>query len=147
MPIMALANPPVESAAVLLPILVVQDVVSVWSFRKSWDRTVLLVMLPGMMTGVVLGYLFAARVSERAVLAMVGGLSVLFGLQRLWHERGRAPCCPPIRRAGWACCSASARALAVRWRMPGRRRSRCGCCRAACRETRSWAPPRSALPL
>lgn len=94
MPIMALANPPVESAAVLLPILVVQDVVSVWSFRKSWDRTVLLVMLPGMMIGVVLGYLFAARVSERAVLAMVGGLSALFGLQRLWQERGQGAVLP-----------------------------------------------------
>ncbi|WP_206244763.1 sulfite exporter TauE/SafE family protein [Novosphingobium terrae] len=94
MPVMALANPPLESAAVLLPILVVQDVVSVWSFRKSWDRTVLLVMLPGMAMGVLLGYLFAARVSESAVLGTVGALSLLFGLQRLWQERGNAVVLP-----------------------------------------------------
>ncbi|QSR19339.1 sulfite exporter TauE/SafE family protein [Novosphingobium sp. KA1] len=90
MPIMVLANPPVESAAVLLPILIVQDMVSVWSFRKTWDRTVLAVMIPGMTLGVVIGYFFAARVAESAVLATVGGLSLLFGLHRLWQERGGA---------------------------------------------------------
>ena len=35
-PIMALAMPPVAAAAVLLPILVVQDVISLWSFRGQW---------------------------------------------------------------------------------------------------------------
>jgi len=88
MPVMVLANPPVESAAVLLPILIVQDVVGVWSFRHHWDAWVIRVMLPGMTIGVGLGYLFSRSVSEKAVLLAVGGVALAFGLHRLWAERG-----------------------------------------------------------
>lgn len=88
MPIMVLANPPVESAAVLLPILIVQDMVGVWSFRRHWDAWVLRVMVPGMTIGVGLGYLFSRFVSEQSVLLAVGVVALVFGLQRLWAERG-----------------------------------------------------------
>lgn len=90
MPIMALGVDPVRGAAILLPILILQDVVSVWAFRKSWDGHVLRVMLPGMAVGVGLGYLFAAQVPETTVLGALGVISMLFGLQRLWIERGGA---------------------------------------------------------
>lgn len=88
MPVMVLAIDPLRAAAILLPILIVQDAVSIWAFRRTWDRKVLIAMVPGMAIGVVIGYLFAAQVSERAVLGAVGAISVLFGLQRLWIERG-----------------------------------------------------------
>lgn len=88
MPIMALGVDPVRGAAILLPILIVQDSVSIWSFRHSWDRRVLTIMVPGMAIGVAVGYLFAAGVSERAVLGVLGAISVLFGVHRLWLERG-----------------------------------------------------------
>jgi uncharacterized membrane protein YfcA len=88
MPVMALGVDPVRGAAILLPILILQDAVSVWAYRRSWDGQVLRTMLPGMAIGIVLGYLFAARVSETAVLGVVGGISVVFGLHRLWQERG-----------------------------------------------------------
>jgi uncharacterized membrane protein YfcA len=88
MPVMALGVDPVRGAAILLPILIIQDVVSVWSFRHSWDRHVLVVMLPGMALGIAIGYFFAAKVSETAVLGVLGAISVVFGLHRLWLERG-----------------------------------------------------------
>lgn len=88
MPVLALAIDPVRAAAILLPILIVQDAVSVWTFRRTWDPHVLKVMLPGMALGVLLGYLFAARVSESVVLGAVGVISIVFGLHRLWTERG-----------------------------------------------------------
>ncbi|MBU0556592.1 MAG: sulfite exporter TauE/SafE family protein [Alphaproteobacteria bacterium] len=90
MPIMALAIDPVSAAAILLPILIVQDVVGVWAFRRTWDGEVLAVMIPGMAVGVALGYLFSAQVSANAVLGVLGAISILFGLQRLWIERGHA---------------------------------------------------------
>lgn len=88
MPIMALGVDPVRGAAILLPILILQDAVSVWAFRHSWDRHVLTVMLPGMAMGVAIGYFFAAQVPETTVLGALGLISTLFGLQRLWVERG-----------------------------------------------------------
>ncbi|WP_414901121.1 sulfite exporter TauE/SafE family protein [Sphingomonas flavalba] len=91
-PIMALAISPVAAAAILLPILIVQDIVSVWCFRAHWNRRIVLIMLPGALVGVALGWAMAALVSERAVMAAVGGVTLLFGLSRLWIERrGRIP--------------------------------------------------------
>ena len=51
-PLLALALPPVTAAAILLPVLLVQDVVSVWSFRRTWDRWIVAWMLPGAVAGV-----------------------------------------------------------------------------------------------
>lgn len=89
MPIMALGIPPLTAAAVLLPILIIQDAVSVWMFRRTWDGAVLKAMLPGMVIGVGGGYLFAARVSPDAVMGAVGLISAVFAIQRLWLERGK----------------------------------------------------------
>lgn len=88
LPLMALAAPPVAAAAILLPILIVQDVVGIWAYRRTWDRTVLAVMLPGAALGILLGYLLAARISSDGVLVAVGLLSVLFAAHRLWSARG-----------------------------------------------------------
>jgi uncharacterized membrane protein YfcA len=90
MPIMALAIDPVRAAAILLPILIIQDVVGVWAFRRTWDGEVIRVMIPGMAIGVALGYFFSAQVSTDVVLGMLGVITLAFGLQRLWVERGGA---------------------------------------------------------
>lgn len=100
LPLLALAISPVRAAAILLPILIVQDVVGVWAFRKSWDAGVLGWMLPGAAIGIALGYLFAAQVSAAAVLALVGAISVTFGAYRLWAER-RGAVAVPARAPGW----------------------------------------------
>lgn len=87
-PLLALALPPFTAAALLLPVLLVQDVVSVWSFRRSWSGWIIAWMLPGALVGVILASLFAAAVPEAAVLLALGLITALFGLYRLWLERG-----------------------------------------------------------
>ncbi len=87
LPVIAFAIDPIQAAAILLPILIVQDVVGVWAFRKSVDRYVLGWTLAGASIGILLGYLFAASVSADAVLAMVGFIAILFGAHRLRKDR------------------------------------------------------------
>lgn len=87
-PLLALALPPATAAALLLPVLLAQDVVSVWSFRKSWDRWIVGWMAPGAAAGITLGWLFAAQVDEGALLLALGAITLGFGLYRLWIERG-----------------------------------------------------------
>ena len=100
LPLIAMTISPVQAAAILLPILIVQDVVGVWAFRRTWDGYVLGWMLPGAAAGIALGYLFAASVSPQAVLALVGGVSIVFGAYRLWMDRrGTVP--PVSRSPGW----------------------------------------------
>lgn len=87
-PLLALAIAPGIAAAVLLPVLLVQDVVSVWSFRQSFSGWIIGWMLPGALVGVVLATAFAASVPEAALLTVLGLITALFGLYRLWIERG-----------------------------------------------------------
>lgn len=94
MPLLALAVPPLQAAAVLLPILIVQDVVGVWAFRREWNRKIIAVMLPGAVVGIAGGYLLAARVSPAAILGALGLISILFAAQRLWQSRGGAIAAP-----------------------------------------------------
>lgn len=88
MPMIALVVPPVQAAAIVLPLLIVQDAVGVWAFRRTWDRHIMLVMLPSAAIGILLGYLFAASLPETWILLALGLISILFGAQRLWIERG-----------------------------------------------------------
>lgn len=87
-PILALVISPVAAAAILLPILIVQDAVSVWSFRHSWDKWIVGWMLPGTLAGVALGWAFAEILPASAVMAALGLITFGFGLWRLWIERG-----------------------------------------------------------
>jgi len=87
-PTMALTISPVAAAAILLPILIVQDIVSVWNFRHSWDKWIVAWMLPGALGGVGLGWAFAEILPASAVMAALGLITLGFGLWRLWIERG-----------------------------------------------------------
>ncbi|HVR90514.1 MAG TPA: sulfite exporter TauE/SafE family protein [Novosphingobium sp.] len=87
-PLLALALPPVIAAAILLPVLLVQDVVSVWSFRRTWDKWIVAWMLPGAVVGVAVAALYAAAVDERRLLLALGAMTLAFGGYRLWLERG-----------------------------------------------------------
>ncbi len=88
LPMVALVISPIRAAAILLPILIVQDVVGVWAFRREWDRKVLAIMLPGAAIGIFAGWLLAAKVSADAVLGVLGVISILFASHRLWLARG-----------------------------------------------------------
>ena len=99
-PLVALTMPPVTAAALLLPVLIVQDVVSVWSFRRSWDGWIIAWMLPGALVGIVLAALLAASVPEAKLLLVLGLITAAFGLYRLWLERG-GRAVAPSNSPGW----------------------------------------------
>lgn len=88
MPLLALVISPVQAAAIVLPVLIVQDVVGVSAFRRNLDRDVLKLMIPWAAVGIVAGYLLAAKVSATAVLGVLGAISILFASYRLWISRG-----------------------------------------------------------
>ena len=104
MPLISLTIPPVQAAAITLPILMVQDAVSVWAYRRSWDRINLKILLPGAALGILVAFLFAARVPDAAVALALGAISVVFALRRFIGGRVTAP--PPEdfrpnRPVGW----------------------------------------------
>jgi uncharacterized protein len=87
MPLLALAISPVKAAAIVLPILIVQDWVSVWAFRRDFNGRNLLILLPGALIGVGVGWLLASRVDEAAVRLAVGLISIGFVIFMLLRDR------------------------------------------------------------
>jgi uncharacterized protein len=90
MPLLAVAVSPVKAAAIVLPILIVQDWVGVWAYRHDFDRRNLLILTPAAAVGVAFGWAMAARVDEQAVRLVIGVISVGFvGFMLLRSRIGR----------------------------------------------------------
>lgn len=77
-PLLALYLPPLEAAALILPILITQDVISVWWYHKDWDAWNLKVLIPGALIGMAIGWIFAAQVTDSALRTVVGIIGVSF---------------------------------------------------------------------
>jgi len=82
-PLIALTVPPVRAAAIVLPILLVQDVISVWVYRRDWDAWNIKVLLPGAVLGIGAGWALAAYVSE-AYVRLALGLVVCAFVLNVW---------------------------------------------------------------
>jgi uncharacterized protein len=85
-PLMALAMSPVRAAAILLPILVVMDLVSLWSWRGQYDRGILKTMMPGAMAGIGVGWLTAAMVTEEMTRFIVGVVAIVFSGRWVYQQ-------------------------------------------------------------
>lgn len=85
-PLMALVVPPIQAAAILLPILVLMDLVSLWSWRGVFDRTTLVQMLPAAMIGIGIGWLTASLVTADMVRLLVGVIAIVFVMRGLYQE-------------------------------------------------------------
>jgi len=98
-PILALAMSPVKGAAIMLPLMIVQDWVSVWAFRRDFNVRNLLILLPGALIGICAGWLLAARVDEAAVRVAVGVISIAFVIFMLARDRLAGDAATPARVA------------------------------------------------
>ncbi|NVK33336.1 MAG: sulfite exporter TauE/SafE family protein [Rhodobacteraceae bacterium] len=85
-PLLALVISPIQAAGIMLPILVIMDIVGLIAYRGLADKRTLLIMLPGAIVGIAIGWATAALVNEAFVRVLVGIMSILFFLNYL---RGR----------------------------------------------------------
>jgi uncharacterized membrane protein YfcA len=77
-PLMALVMPPVQAAAIMLPILIIMDVASLWAWRGQRDVRTLQLMLPGGVLGIAIGWLTASVVTDDMVKLIVGLVAIIF---------------------------------------------------------------------
>ncbi|RZA15364.1 MAG: sulfite exporter TauE/SafE family protein [Proteobacteria bacterium] len=85
-PLMALYLPPLEAAALILPVLIVQDLISLYVYRREWDPTNLKIMLPGALLGMGLAWMLAAYISDDAVRIAIGIIGIAF-VANTWLQR------------------------------------------------------------
>jgi hypothetical protein len=80
-PLMALVISPMQAAAILLPILCVMDVFAVKVHYRNADYSLLKLMLPSALVGVVIAGLFLSVIPKAGLSILIGSLSLLFFFQ------------------------------------------------------------------
>jgi uncharacterized membrane protein YfcA len=99
-PLMALAVPVPQAAAVMLPLLAIMDALGLAAFMRQFDRPLIRLLLPAGLLGTVVGTLLFGVLSAKAVAGIVGGITLAFVAVRvLWPPRPDAP--PPPRWLGF----------------------------------------------
>lgn len=86
-PLLALMIDPRLAAAILLPILCSMDAVSLWSFRGTWDKLNLKILLPGALLGTVAGALTFEMTNVDWIRLIIGLLAIYFVAHYLWGKR------------------------------------------------------------
>jgi len=98
-PLLALSVPPLQAAAIMLPILLCQDVISIWVYRHDWDTWNVKVLLIGATIGLLIAWVLAAHVSDAAIRLCVGLIGIAFALNA-WLGRGPRATRPPSAAEG-----------------------------------------------
>ena len=94
-PIISLVMPPMQGAALLLPVFLVSDVFGLWIYRHVFSRRNLAILIPAGAAGVFLGWLFAGSVDDDMVRVIIGTIGLGFIAMRQWGRlRGRVAARP-----------------------------------------------------
>ena len=94
-PLMALAVPVPQAAAIMLPILLVMDLAAVWAYRRSFDRGLIRLLLPASLVGMGIGTAAFRTLTPDAIRLALGVIAVAFVLYR-WAVH--VPDAPPAPR-------------------------------------------------
>jgi len=104
-PLLSLAVPPVQAAALMLPILCVMDLIGVWAYRGRWQVSTLKIIVPAAIVGIAVGTASFHYLNVAAIKLLIGLIGVGFAFN-YWLRRGpEVPIAKaPSRRKGsfWA---------------------------------------------
>ncbi|UHS62198.1 sulfite exporter TauE/SafE family protein [Agrobacterium vaccinii] len=90
-PLMALAVPPVQAAAIFLPILIAMDMVALWAWRHHNHRETLLILLPGALIGIGVGWATSAIISADTMRFMLAIVTIIFVAQYFYDRFVKGP--------------------------------------------------------
>jgi uncharacterized membrane protein YfcA len=85
LPLLSLFVPPMQAAAILLPTLLAQDILTIWSYRRTWSAANLQVLIPSTAVGIAIAYLFAASLTPADIRLAIG---VIIGIFVIRHWLG-----------------------------------------------------------
>lgn len=91
-PLMALAVPVPQAAAIMLPLLLVMDALGLKALWRERDAPLLRLLLPAGLLGTLIGTLLFGWLSAKTVAALVGGITLVFlAIRTIWPPRADAP--------------------------------------------------------
>jgi hypothetical protein len=80
-PLMSLFVSPQFALAVMMPILIAMDMIIIWHYRNSWDRSIVLMLIPGAILGVIIGAMTFHYMNADIIKFIVGLISMILVLQ------------------------------------------------------------------
>jgi uncharacterized protein len=99
-PLMALAVPVPQAAAIMLPLLAIMDAMGLAALIRERDKALVRLLLPAGLVGTLIGTLLFGVLSAKTVAGIVGVVTLAFLVVRLaFPPRADAP--PPPRWLGW----------------------------------------------
>lgn len=81
LPLMSLSVPPLQAVAIILPTVLAQDALTVWTYRRERSDWNLKIMIPSMAAGIAVAGLFAASLSAAHIRLAIGLIAGAFVLQ------------------------------------------------------------------
>ena len=89
-PLMAIVASPMQAAAVLMPILLILDLVAVWTYRKSFDKITLIITIPSSIIGIIIGAVLVSQVNPDWIRVIIGFIAISFTIShwRTAKDRG-----------------------------------------------------------
>jgi hypothetical protein len=91
-PLMALAVPVPQAAAIMLPLLLIMDAIGLRALWRERDAPLLRLLLPAGLTGTVIGTLLFGLLSAKAVAAIVGAITLAFlAVRTVFPPKADAP--------------------------------------------------------
>ena len=97
-PLLSLVIPPLQAAALMLPILCAIDLFGLRAFRGVYDRRNMPILLTGLVLGIAAGFLVFSLAPRNLLRLLIGTIAVVFALNNLL---GWARNAPPAT-ASWA---------------------------------------------
>ena len=77
-PLLTIYVPPLQAAAIMLPILCLMDLINAWHYRSSWDRRNIGILLPASLAGVLIGALTFRYLSDAHIRIIIGVIALNF---------------------------------------------------------------------
>ena len=113
-PLVALAVPTPQAAAIMLPILLVMDATGLAAYRGTFHRRNLGLLLAGGVAGIALGALTFRYFSEAMIRVLLGAMAIVFVAHRMHQGGTAAPAETPSRAKGlfWSTVSGLASTIA-----------------------------------
>ncbi len=107
-PLLSLVIPPFQAIAIVLPILLVQDAISIWVYWRDWDKWNVKVLTAGAIIGVAAGWGLSAVITDAQVRLVIGLIAVAFVLSHWLLPKPKTGPRKPNALMGifWGCVSA-----------------------------------------
>lgn len=98
--LLSLIMPPLQAAALLLPIYIVSDIYGIWIYRRAYSLRNLAILAPAATLGILLGWMLAGITDDDMVRIAVGGIGLFHLGTRLYGHFAGPPEARPAGVAG-----------------------------------------------